>query len=197
MEYHLLLPLTREKAAALSAGDQVYLSGVIYTARDAAHKRLLELLDAGKSLPFPVEDAVIYYTGPTPAAPGQAIGSAGPTTSYRMDAYAPRLLELGLRGMIGKGKRSACVIQAMQKAGAVYFGALGGAGALLSRRIKKADPIAFEDLGTEAIRRLTVEEFPATVVIDSRGNNLYESGRGEYLRSQGMSLRGAGREPKV
>jgi fumarate hydratase subunit beta len=182
MEHHLVLPLTREKAAALSAGDQVYVSGVIYTARDAAHKRLLEFLDAGKPLPFPMEDAVIYYAGPTPAAPGQVIGSAGPTTSYRMDAYAPRLLELGLRGMIGKGKRSAEVIAAMQKAGAVYFGALGGAGALLSLRIKRAEVIAFADLGAEAIRRLTVEEFPAVVVIDSRGNNLYETGREEYLR---------------
>jgi fumarate hydratase subunit beta len=187
MEHHLLLPLTREKAAALSAGDQVYLSGVIYTARDAAHKRLWELLDKGAPLPFPIEDAVIYYAGPTPAAPGQVIGSAGPTTSYRMDAYAPRLLERGLRGMIGKGKRSAEVITAMQKAGAVYFGALGGAGALLSLRIKRAEVIAFEDLGTEAIRRLTVEEFPATVVIDSRGDNLYETGKKEYLRNQRIS----------
>jgi fumarate hydratase subunit beta len=181
MEHHLLLPLTREKAATFSAGDQVYISGLIYTARDAAHKRLLEFREAGKPLPFPMEDAVIYYAGPTPAAPGQVIGSAGPTTSYRMDAYAPRLLELGLRGMIGKGKRSTEVIEAMQKAGAVYFGALGGAGALLSLRIKKAEIIAFEDLGAEAIRRLTVEEFPVTVVIDSRGNNLYETGREEYL----------------
>jgi fumarate hydratase subunit beta len=182
MEHHILLPLTREKAAALSAGDRAYISGVVYTARDAAHKRLFEFLDAGKPLPFPLQDAVIYYVGPTPAGPGQAIGSAGPTTSYRMDAYAPRLLELGLRGMIGKGKRSAEVIEAVQKAGAVYFGALGGAGALLSRRIKRAEVIAFEDLGAEAIRRLTVEDFPVTVVIDSGGNNLYETGRGEYLR---------------
>jgi fumarate hydratase subunit beta len=185
MEHRLVLPLTREKAAALSAGDRIYLSGVIYTARDAAHKRLVELLDAGKPLPFPIKDTVIYYAGPTPAAPGQVIGSAGPTTSYRMDAYAPRLLELGLRGMIGKGKRSAEVIAAIQKAGAIYFGALGGAGALLSRRIKAAEVIAFEDLGTEAIRRLTVEDFPVTVVIDSGGNNLYETGREAYLESGG------------
>ncbi|MDR0623783.1 MAG: Fe-S-containing hydro-lyase [Treponema sp.] len=186
MEHRLFLPLTREKAAALSAGDQVYISGVIYTARDAAHKRLVDLLDAGKPLPFPMEDAVIYYVGPTPAGPGQVIGSAGPTTSYRMDAYTPRLLELGLRGMIGKGKRSAGVIGAIRKAGAVYFGALGGAGALLSQRIKAAEVIAFEDLGTEAIRRLRVEEFPVTVVIDSGGNNLYETGREAYLRERGM-----------
>jgi fumarate hydratase subunit beta len=186
MEHRLVLPLTREKAAVLSAGDQVYVSGVIYTARDAAHKRLLKLLDAGKPLPFPMEDAVIYYAGPTPAAPGQVIGSVGPTTSYRMDAYAPRLLELGLRGMIGKGKRSAEVIAAMRKAGAVYFGALGGAGALLSMRIQKAETIAFEDLGTEAIRRLSVADCPAVVVIDSRSNNLYETGREEYLRGQGL-----------
>jgi fumarate hydratase subunit beta len=183
MEHQLVLPLSREKAAALSAGDQVYLSGVIYTARDAAHQRLIELLDAGKPLPFPIEDALIYYVGPSPAAPGQVIGAAGPTTSYRMDAYAPRLLALGLRGMLGKGKRSAEVVAAIQKAGAVYFGALGGAGALLSRRIKAAELIAFPDLGTEAIRRLTVENFPAVVVIDSRGTNLYETGRAEYLRA--------------
>ncbi|MDR0719148.1 MAG: Fe-S-containing hydro-lyase [Treponema sp.] len=179
----LTLPLTREKAAALSAGDPVYLSGVIYTARDAAHQRMMELLDGGKALPFPIEDAVVYYTGPSPAAPGQVIGSAGPTTSYRMDAYAPRLLALGLRGMIGKGKRSAEVIAAIQKAGALYFGALGGAGALLSRCIRAAEIVAFPGLGTEAIHRLTVEDFPVTVVIDSRGNNLYETGKRDYLRS--------------
>lgn len=182
MVHHITLPLTKEKAAALSTGDQAYISGVVYTARDAAHKRMMELLDAGKPLPFPIEDAVVYYLGPAPAAPGQVIGSAGPTTSYRMDAYTPRLLELGLRGMIGKGQRSAEVIAAIQKAGAVYFGALGGAGALLARRIKAAELIAFEDLGAEAIRRLEVEDFPLTVVIDRRGNNLYETGRAAYLR---------------
>jgi fumarate hydratase subunit beta len=185
MEHRIVLPLTGEKAAVLSAGDRVYINGVIYTARDAAHQRMMELLDAGKALPFPIEDAVIYYVGPTPAAPGQTIGSAGPTTSYRMDAYTPRLLALGLRGMIGKGKRSEEVVAAIQKAGAVYFGALGGAGALLSRRIKKAEVIAFPGLGTEAIRRLTVEDFPVTVVIDSRGSNLYETGRQAYLRETG------------
>ena len=185
MVHHITLPLTKEKAAALSTGDQAYISGVVYTARDAAHKRMMELLDAGKPLPFPIEDAVVYYLGPAPAAPGQVIGSAGPTTSYRMDAYTPRLLELGLRWMIGKGQRSAEVIAAIQKAGAVYFGALGGAGALLARRIEAAELIAFEDLGAEAIRRLEVEDFPMTVVIDRRGNNLYETGRAAYLRERG------------
>jgi fumarate hydratase subunit beta len=178
------LPLTREKAATLAAGDEVFLSGVIYTARDAAHKRFNELLDRGGPLPFPLEDAVIYYAGPTPPPPGKIIGSAGPTTSGRMDTYAPRLLFLGLRGMIGKGKRSEEVIRAMQWAGAVYFGAIGGAGALISRCVTSAEIIAFSDLGAEAVRRLTVENFPVTVVIDSRGNDLYESGRREYLRSQ-------------
>jgi fumarate hydratase subunit beta len=179
--YRCALPLTREKAALLKSGDTVYLSGVMYAARDAAHKRLVERLDAGEALPFPLEDAVIYYVGPTPAPPGSVIGSAGPTTSYRMDAYAPRLLRLGLRAMIGKGKRSAAVIAAMKEAGAVYLGAIGGAGALLAERIKAADVIAFDDLGTEAIRRLVVEDFPVVVVIDSRGNNLYETGRAANL----------------
>jgi fumarate hydratase subunit beta len=183
MIHHIDLPLTREKAKTLTAGDTVYFSGTLYTARDAAHKRLMELLDAGKPLPFPIEDAVIYYVGPTPAAPGQVIGSAGPTTSYRMDAYTPRLLGLGLRGMIGKGKRSVEVVEAMKQAGAVYFGAIGGAGALLADCIKAAELIAFDDLGSEAIRRLSVEEFPVTVVIDCAGNNLYVSGREAYLRS--------------
>ncbi|MDR3161931.1 MAG: Fe-S-containing hydro-lyase, partial [Spirochaetaceae bacterium] len=183
MEHRISLPLTKEKAASLAAGDQVYLSGTVYTARDAAHKRLIELLDAGQPLPFPLEDAVIYYVGPTPAAPGQIIGSAGPTTSYRMDAYAPRLLDLGVRGMIGKGKRSAEVVEAIQRAGAVYFGAIGGAGALLSECIKAAEIIAFPDLGTEAVRRLRVEDFPVVVVIDRHGNNLYQRGRETYLTS--------------
>jgi fumarate hydratase subunit beta len=179
----ITLPLTRGKAQELNAGDRVCFNGVLYTARDAAHKRLVELLDAGKSLPFPLEDGVIYYVGPTPAAPGQVIGSAGPTTSYRMDAYAPRLLDLGLRGMIGKGKRSDQVIAAMKRAGAVYFAAIGGLGALLSGRVKAAEVIAFPDLGAEAVRRLTVEDFPAITVIDSRGANLYATGREAYLRS--------------
>ncbi|MDR0569315.1 MAG: Fe-S-containing hydro-lyase [Spirochaetaceae bacterium] len=183
MEHRITLPLTREKAAVLAAGDAVYLSGEIYTARDAAHKRFVELLDAGKTLPFTPENAVIYYVGPTPAPPGRVIGSAGPTTSYRMDAYAPRLLALGLRGMIGKGKRSAEVVSAMKDAGAVYFGAIGGAGALLAERIKSAEVIAFEDLGAEAVRRLIIEDFPAAVIIDSQGENLYETGRKRYLKS--------------
>jgi fumarate hydratase subunit beta len=183
-EHRIALPLTRAKAAELNAGDTVYLSGLIYTARDAAHKRFIEFLDAGKSLPFPVEDACIYYAGPSPAAPGQVIGSVGPTTSYRMDAYAPRLLGLGLRGMIGKGKRSGEVVAAMEAAGAVYFGAIGGAGALLASRVKECEVIAFEDLGPEALRRLRVEDFPVVVVIDSRGRNLYELGREAYLRSR-------------
>jgi fumarate hydratase subunit beta len=182
--HHRELPLTREKTETLRAGDTVYLSGVLYTARDAAHKRLMELLDSGEPLPFPIEDACIYYVGPTPAAPGQVIGSAGPTTSYRMDAYTPRLLALGLRGMIGKGMRSGAVVEAMQQAGAVYFGATGGAGALLADHIKQAELIAFPELGTEAVRRLTVEAFPVTVVIDSKGRNLYRLGREAYLRAQ-------------
>ena len=181
------LPLTREKAAPFNAGDRVLLSGTIYTARDAAHKRMDALLDAERPLPFPLEDACIYYAGPSPAAPGQIIGSAGPTTSGRMDAWAPRLLMLGLRGMIGKGERSDEVIRAIRWAGGLYFGAIGGAGALLSRCITGCEIIAFEDLGTEAVRRLTIKDFPVTVVIDSRGENLYRSGRHAYL----LSLSGA------
>jgi fumarate hydratase subunit beta len=184
MEHRIELPLTREKAAPLASGDTVYFSGVMYTARDAAHKRLVDLLDEGKPLPFPMEDSVIYYVGPTPAAPGDVIGSAGPTTSYRMDAYAPRLLDLGLRGMVGKGKRSAEVVEAMKRAGAVYFGAIGGAGALLAQCIKAAEVIAFDDLGPEAIRRLRVKDFPVVVIIDSKGNNLYQLGREAYLRAR-------------
>jgi fumarate hydratase subunit beta len=177
------LPLTREKAAPLNTGDTVLLSGIVYTARDAAHKRLDTLLNEDKPLPFPLQDACIYYAGPTPAAPGRVIGSAGPTTSYRMDAWAPRLLMLGLRGMIGKGERSDEVIRAITWAGALYLGAIGGAGALLSECITASEVIAFEDLGTEAIRRLTVKDFPATVIIDSRGENLYRDGRHAYLLS--------------
>lgn len=183
MEHWVQLPLTKEKAATLACGDTVYLSGVLYTGRDAAHKRMAELLAAGKPLPFAVQDAVIYYVGPTPAAPGQVIGSAGPTTSYRMDAYAPALLALGLRGMVGKGRRSPQVIEAMQKAGAVYLGAIGGAGALISRSIQAAEVIAFEDLGPEAIHRLVVKDFPVVVVIDAQGANLYETGPRAYLAS--------------
>lgn len=184
MDYQLTTPLTRDQARQLRSGDTVRLTGVIYTARDAAHKRLVELVQAGKPLPFDVKDATIYYVGPTPAKPGQAIGSAGPTTSYRMDAYAPTLIALGETGMIGKGKRSDEVIAAMKEHGAVYFGAIGGAGALLSKCIKKAELVAYEDLGAEAIRRLEVEDFPVVVIIDSQGNNLYESGRKDYLATQ-------------
>lgn len=174
-------PLTREKARELRAGDSCLLSGVIYTARDAAHKRLCELVEAGKELPLDIKDSIIYFVGPTPAKPGQAIGSAGPTTSYRMDAYSPTLISLGLTGMIGKGKRGPEVVDAMKTHGAVYFGAIGGCGALLSKCIKKAEVVAYDDLGAEAIRRLEVEDFPAIVIIDSLGNNLYQSGREAYL----------------
>ena len=176
-------PLTREAARELRAGDSCLISGVIYTARDAAHKRLCELVAQGKELPLDIKDATIYFVGPTPAKPGQAIGSAGPTTSYRMDAYSPTLISIGQTGMIGKGKRSAEVVNAMKEHGAVYFGAIGGCGALLSKCIKKAEIIAYEDLGAEAIRRLEVEDFPVVVIIDSEGNNLYETGRKEYLDS--------------
>lgn len=181
MEKRITMPLTAEKAAQLHCGDNVLLSGVIYTGRDAAHKRLTALIDAGKELPFDVKDSVIYYVGPAPAKPGQVIGSAGPTTSYRMDAYAPALLDLGLKGMIGKGKRSPEVIESMKKNGAVYFGAIGGCGALLSKCIRKAEVICYEDLGAEAVRRLEVENLPVVVIIDSCGNNLYEEGRKDYL----------------
>ena len=182
MEYQLTTPVTRDMLAPLRAGDTVLLSGTVYTARDAAHKRMMELLDAGKPLPFPVEGSAVYYVGPTPERPGQVIGSAGPTTSYRMDAYSPTLIRQGLTGMIGKGKRGPEVIQAMKECGAVYFGAIGGAGALLSSCIKKAEIIAYEDLGAEAIRRLEVEDLPVTVIIDSQGRNLYEWGREAYLK---------------
>ena len=178
-------PLTREAVRELKAGDSCLISGVIYTARDAAHKRLCELVEAGKELPMDVRDSIIYFVGPTPAKPGQAIGSAGPTTSYRMDAYSPTLIAEGLTGMIGKGKRGPEVISAMKEHGAVYFGAIGGCGALLSKCIKKAEIIAYEDLGAEAIRRLEVEDFPAIVIIDSEGNNLYETGRAAYLAQCG------------
>ena len=182
MAISISLPLTRQAARELRAGDSCLLSGVIYTARDAAHKRLCELLEKGEELPLDVKDSVIYFVGPTPAKPGQAIGSAGPTTSYRMDAYSPALIAEGLTGMIGKGKRGPEVVEAMKQHGAVYFGAIGGCGALLGKCIKKAEVIAYEDLGAEAIRRLEVENFPAVVVIDSEGNNLYESGRAAYLQ---------------
>ena len=174
MEKRLHTPLTKETARTLQAGDYVYLTGTIYSARDAAHKRLTESLAKGEVLPLPLENEIIYYLGPTPARPGQVIGSAGPTTSCRMDKYAPALLELGQTGMIGKGRRSDAVIASMKKNSAVYFAAVGGAGALLSKCIKKAEVIAYEDLGAEAIYKLEVENFPVIVVIDCEGNNLYD-----------------------
>lgn len=176
----LLTPLTENSARELKAGDIVKITGYIYTARDAAHKRMTEAAAKGESLPFDPKNQIIYYVGPTPAKPGQVIGSAGPTTSGRMDAYAPKMMELGLTGMIGKGKRSAAVKDAMKKYGAVYFAATGGAAALISGHIKQAEVIAYDDLGTEAVRRLYVEDFPAVVVIDSNGNDLYETEKLKY-----------------
>lgn len=178
----LTTPLTQDVLRSLKAGDSVLISGTVYTGRDAAHKRMVEALNRGEDLPFDVKDAVIYYVGPCPAKPGQVIGSAGPTTSGRMDAYAPRLIEKGLTGMIGKGLRAPAVVDAMKKHGAVYFAAIGGAGALMARSIKAAKVIAYDDLGTEAVRELVVEDFPVIVVIDAEGNNLYEQGRASYQR---------------
>lgn len=183
MEKKIDLPITRESVRDIKAGDACLLSGVIYTARDAAHKRLVELVEKGEKLPFDIKDATIYYVGPTPAKPGQVIGSAGPTTSYRMDAYSPTLIREGETGMIGKGKRGPEVVEAMKTCGAVYFAAIGGAGALLSSCIKKAETVCYEDLGAEAVRRLEVEDLPVVCVIDCEGNNLYEKGRKEYLES--------------
>ena len=172
-EYKLTTPLTDEVIEKLRAGDMVYLSGTIYTGRDAAHKRLMDMLDKGEPLPFPLQGAAIYYVGPTPPPPGRPIGSAGPTTSYRMDTYAPRLHALGLKASIGKGKRNEAVKQALKDHKAVYFGATGGAGALLSQRITAAKVVAFDDLGTEAIRELTVVDFPLLVINDCHGGDLY------------------------
>ena len=173
-------PLTDEILKDLKAGDNVLISGIIYTGRDAAHKRLVELVEKGEELPFDINGQIIYYVGPTPPKPGQVIGSAGPTTSYRMDKYAPILIEKGLKGMIGKGTRGKNVIDAMVKYKAVYFAAIGGAGALIAKCIKKAEVIAYEDLGPEAIRKLEVENFPVIVVNDIYGNDLYELGRKKY-----------------
>jgi len=173
-------PLDEETVKNLKAGDQVLITGAIYTARDAAHKRLVEALDKGETLPLDLSNQTIYYMGPSPARPGQAIGSAGPTTSGRMDSYAPRLMAAGLKGMIGKGNRSQAVKDAMKKYKAVYFAAIGGAGALISKSIKKAEVIAYEDLGAEAIRRLEVENFPATVINDIYGGDLYQEGKAKY-----------------
>jgi len=172
-EYKLNTPLTDEDIAQLKAGDVVFLTGTIYSARDAAHKKLVDLLDAGKELPFDLKGAAIYYVGPSPAPPGRPIGAAGPTTSYRMDSYAPRLFSLGLKASIGKGKRDAATRQAMQDYTAVYFGATGGAGALLSNSIVESTVIAFDELGPEAIREMKVEDFPLLVINDSHGDELY------------------------
>ena len=183
MKYHLTTPLTQEMLAPLQAGDMVLLSGVVYTARDAAHKRFIEQLDAGEPLPSPIRGAAIYYVGPTPERPGQVIGSAGPTTSGRMDAYSPRLLDLGLAAMIGKGARNQAVKDAVVRNGAVYLAALGGAGALAAASIRSAEIVCWEDLGCEAVRRLEVCDFPLTVILDPHGGDLYKSGPTAYLSS--------------
>lgn len=178
MTISIELPTTKEILSKLKAGDRVFLSGVLYTARDAAHKRMTDAMDHGEPLPFGIEGSFIYYAGPSPAKPGHVIGAAGPTTSYRMDAYAPRLLDMGLFGMIGKGDRSQQVINAICRNGGVYFAAVGGAGALIAKSILKVETIAYQDLGTEAITKLTVKDFPVIVAIDSRGNNLYKAASG-------------------
>ena len=180
MEKHLEIPLKEEEIKNLRAGDYVYLTGTIYTARDAAHKRMAEALDKGEELPLEIKGATIYYMGPSPAREGRPIGSAGPTTASRMDKYAPRLLDLGMAGMIGKGKRTKEVTDAIVRNQGIYFAAVGGAGALLSKRILSSQVIAYEDLGTEAIRKLEIENFPVIVVIDSQGNNLYENAVKEW-----------------
>ena len=180
MERHITVPVAKEEIQDLRAGDYVYLTGVIYTARDAAHKRMDEVLSEGKELPLDIKNQMIYYMGPSPAREGRPIGSAGPTTASRMDRYAPKLLDLGLTAMIGKGKRSKEVLDAVKRNGSVYFAAVGGAGALLSKCIKTSEVVAYDDLGTEAIRKLTVKDFPAIVVIDAEGNNLYETAVKEY-----------------
>ena len=183
MDRHISVPLTDEVAGSLRTGDYVYLTGVIYTARDAAHKRMYEALEQGKELPCDMRDNVIYYMGPSPAREGRPIGSAGPTTASRMDKYAPALLDLGLKGMIGKGKRNQAVKDAVVRNGAVYFAAVGGAGALLSRSIISSEVIAYDDLGTEAIRKLEVKDFPVIVVMDSVGNDLYATAIQSYCKN--------------
>lgn len=182
MERHLTVPMTKEDAKSLKFGDYVYLTGTIYSARDAAHKRMTEALDNGKELPFDIKDNFIYYMGPSPAREGRVIGSAGPTTASRMDKYTPRLLDLGMGGMIGKGKRTEAVREAVIRNGSVYFAAVGGAGALLSKCIIESEVIAYDDLGAEAIRKMKVKNFPVIVVIDSEGNNLYETAIKEYKK---------------
>jgi len=178
----IITPLTDDVVRSLHAGDEVLISGVIYTARDSAHKRLVEMLERGEELPFPLEGAIIYYVGPAPAPPGKPIGSAGPTTSYRMDPYAPALIEKGLKGMIGKGPRGKEVVEAMKKYGAVYFAATGGAAALIAKSIKQAEVIAFPELLSEAVRKLVVEDFPAIVAQDSYGGNIFEEGVKKYRK---------------
>lgn len=187
MEYRINVPLSDDELKKLRAGDSVLLSGTIYTARDAAHKRICELMDRGEPLPFELKGSAVYYVGPTPEHDGCCIGSAGPTTSGRMDAYSPRLLDNGLKIMIGKGNRSAAVVDAMVRNGAVYLAAIGGAGALMAASIESAQLVCWEDLGCEAVRRLTVRDMPLTVAIDSRGNDLYSLGRAEYLKEVGKN----------
>jgi len=182
MQKRITSPLDDQTIEALKAGDQVFISGVIYSARDAAHKRLIEALDRGQELPFDISGQTVYYMGPSPAKPGQVIGAAGPTTSGRMDSYSPRLIAAGLKGMIGKGSRSPEVKEAIKKHKAIYFAAIGGAGALIARSIKSAEVVAYEDLGAEAIMRLEVEDFPAIVVNDAHGGDLYEEGKAKYRR---------------
>ena len=182
MKDKIQVPFQKDQVEQLKAGDYVYLSGTIYTARDAAHKRMFESMHKGEKLPISLDGNILYYLGPSPAREGQVIGSAGPTTSSRMDKYTPDMLAAGLKGMVGKGKRSQAVIDAMKKYKAVYFAAVGGAGALLSKCIKEAEVVAYEDLGTEAIRKLTIEDLPVIVVIDSQGHNLYETAPDEWRR---------------
>lgn len=184
MDKHIKTPITEQITADLHAGDYVYITGTIYVARDAAHKRMMEVLDAGKELPIPIKDATIYYMGPSPAREGRPIGSAGPTTASRMDKYTPRLLDLGEKAMIGKGKRTKEVIEAVVRNHAVYFAAVGGAGALLSKCITKSEVVCYDDLGAEAIRKLEVENFPVIVVVDSEGNNLYETAILEWAQEK-------------
>lgn len=182
MHHNIAAPFDRETVKSFNTGDTVSLSGTIYTARDAAHKKMIELLKENKPLPFDIKNQTIYYVGPCPSREGEVIGSAGPTTSYRMDAYAPTLIELGQTGMIGKGLRGENVISAMKQFGAVYFGAIGGAGALMAECIKSQEIIAFPELGAEAVRRLEVESLPLTVIIDCNGSNLYETGKAKYRK---------------
>jgi fumarate hydratase subunit beta len=183
MSKNIKSPIDQQVLEELKAGDQVFITGVLYVARDAAHKRLVEAVDRGEKLPFDIEGQTVYYMGPSPAKPGGVIGAAGPTTSGRMDVYAPRLMEIGLKGMIGKGARTQPVLDAIKKYKAVYFAGLGGAGALISKCIKKAEVIAYDDLGAEALRRIEVVDFPATVINDMHGGNLYEEGKAKYALS--------------